>query len=83
LHKWSSLYKNGHLSAVASLEETESDIFSAEVYPNPAKESINIALFANNPTDVKIFDNKGSLVKVIAQSKSGIIRENINKIVIE
>jgi hypothetical protein len=78
LHKWSTLFKNGHLSPVASIEEKESDIFSAEVYPNPAKENINIALFANNPTDVKIFDNKGALVKVIAQQKSGIIRENIN-----
>ncbi len=78
LHKWSTLFKNGHLSSVASINEIEGDNFSAEVYPNPAKENLNIALFANNPTDVKIFDNKGALVKIIASNRIGSIKENIN-----
>ena len=78
LHKWSTLFKNGHLSSVASVKENNPDVFSAEVFPNPANEFFNVTLYANQAADVKIYDNRGALVKVVAQNQSGKIIAKVN-----
>lgn len=78
LHKWSSLFKNGHLSSVASINENNFDSFSAEVFPNPASEKLNLQMFANQAVDVKMFDNRGAFVKTIAEKQSGKINTQIN-----
>ena len=71
LHGWSTLAKNGHLSTIASINDLKSDYFTSTIYPNPAKDFLQISFFSNNNTNVFIMDATGRNVYSMLNNSIG------------
>jgi hypothetical protein len=78
LHNWSSLFKNNHLSKVASVEDLASDVFGLTLAPNPAKENAQVRFIANGQTSLQVFNMNGALMQSQSFSTKGQVITNIN-----
>lgn len=62
LHGWSTLAKNGHLSTIASVKDLTAEHFNISVYPNPAKDFLQVSFYSNINANVYIMDVTGKTI---------------------
>lgn len=63
LHNWTTLFKNNHLSKVASVENIDAAAFGLSLAPNPATEAVLVKFNANGQTTLSIFNMNGARIQ--------------------
>lgn len=73
LHNWSTLFKNNHLSKVASVESLAAASLDFSLAPNPASDEVQVKFMGNGQTSLNIFNMNGALIQSIPFNNKGAV----------
>lgn len=78
LHNWSTLFKNNHLSKVASVESLAANKFEFSLAPNPASDEVQVRFVANGQTSLQIINMNGNLIQSLPFNTKGPVSAEID-----